>query len=291
MGPEPGVAETCEKLGLVHFADVERNEYGTPLVSSVFRIGQAKASHSVVCYINSDIMLTSDFMSAISNISVKMAKFLIVGQRTDVDINEPWNFDAADWEADLKSVAAQRGKLHDPSGIDYFCFPRGMYDDIPPFAIGRLAWDNWLVWKARTQGFPIIDVAKAVIAVHQNHDYAPDKLRKLDAQTVASRKQKWTSDSKLWFDKGWFELGPEAQRNVAQVPEGQNLNIWAATWAINHSGELERRRLTLRPAYLWYQVKCVLPIYWPMFGRALRWLRNTAKLLRRYIRNRAERAL
>ena len=151
--------------------------------------------------------------------------------------------------------------------------------NVPPFAIGRLKWDNWLVWKARVQGFPIIDVTEAVTIVHQNHEYAPDKIRKLDAKDVTSRNQAQLMGSKLWFDGSWNELGPEAQRNIAMVPEEQNLNILAATWKIDRKGRLGRRCLTLKPAYWYYQLKSVVPIFWPIFGRIFGWIISIAKVL------------
>jgi hypothetical protein len=259
LGADEGVAEACAEFDLTYCPDVETNEYGTPLVSSVFEIGQARASNNVVCYINADIMLTNEFQRAIEAVAARMPRFLAVGQRTDIDIVQPWTFEVADWEADLKQLAAQKGTLHAPSGIDFFCFPRGMYTEIPPFAIGRLKWDNWLVWRARTEGFPIVDVTEAVPLVHQNHGYAPDKL-----QVSGGR---------------WVELGPEAQRNIALVPEEQNLNIWAATWAFDRNGRLGRRRIAFQPAYLYYQLKCVVPVYWPAYGRAFRRLVPAVKSL------------
>jgi hypothetical protein len=33
-------------------------------------------------------------------------------------------------------------------------------------------WDNWLVWKAMDAEIPVVDASQAVLAVHQNHDYA-----------------------------------------------------------------------------------------------------------------------
>jgi hypothetical protein len=261
LGTEQGVAEISKEFGLVHVADIERNEYGTPLVSSVFQIGQARASHSVVCYINSDIMLTNDFVRAIETVAAKMPRFLVLAQRTDIDINEAWNFDAEDWEADLKSLLVQKGKLHAPSGIDFFCFPRGMYSDVPPFAIGRLYWDNWLVWRARTQGSPIVDITEAVLIAHQNHGYAPDKIRQLDTSEINSGHHGYA------FDGRRVELGPEGQRNIALVPAEQVLCIWAATWMIDRKGRLRRRRLTLTPAYLYYQLKYMLRIHCPLFYR------------------------
>jgi len=279
MGVDKGVAEISEEFGLIHIAGIEMNEYETPLVNSIFQVAQERATYSIVCYINSDIMLTNDFMQTVETVATKMPRFLVLGQRTDININEAWNFDAPDWEADLKSLLVQKGTLHAPSGIDYFCFPRGMYTDIPPFAIGRLEWDNWLVWRARTQGFPIVDITEVVPVAHQNHEYAPDKIRKLDARAIDSRNQGRVSGSKLWFDGAWNELGPEAQRNIALVPEEQNLNIWAATWMIDRKGKLRRRWFTLKRAFLYYQLRYVVPVYWPTFGRVFHWIVSIAKTM------------
>lgn len=271
LGTDQGVAEICKELGLIHIPGVDKNEYGTPLVSSVFQIGQARASHSVVCYINSDIMLMNDFVQAIDTVVGKMPRFLVLGQRTDIDINEAWNFDVLDWESGLKSLLAQKGTLHAPCGIDFFCFLRGMYTDVPPLAIGRMKWDNWLVWRARVQGVPIVDVTEALVVIHQNHGYDANKIRKLSAGEVDSTKS--TNDSTIVkFDGHWVQIGPEAQRNIALVPDTLNLNIWAATWMIDRKGRLQRRRLILTPAYLYYQIKWVVPLYWPAFGRFFRWM-------------------
>jgi hypothetical protein len=46
-----------------------------------------------------------------------------------------------------------------------------MFDGIPPFALGRWYWDNWLVYRARRIGGALIDASACVMAIHQNHDY------------------------------------------------------------------------------------------------------------------------
>jgi hypothetical protein len=43
---------------------------------------------------------------------------------------------------------------------------------MPPFAIGRPAWDNWTLYRARALSVPLIDATPVVMAVHQNHDYS-----------------------------------------------------------------------------------------------------------------------
>ena len=43
---------------------------------------------------------------------------------------------------------------------------------MPPFALGRPRWDNWLLYRARARGAALVDATSRVTAVHQNHDYA-----------------------------------------------------------------------------------------------------------------------
>lgn len=262
LGVDEGVADLCEEFALIHIPGIDRNEYGTPFVNSIFQVAQERATYPIVCYVNSDIILMSDFIRAVQTVAAQMRRFLVLGQRTDIEINKAWPF-AADWEAGLKSLLAQKGTLHPASGIDFFCFPRGMYTDVPAFAIGRRKWDNWLVWRARTQGVPIVDVTEAVLAAHQDHGNPPDEIE-IRAP-----------------DGHWVELGPETRRNIALVSEEQNLNIWAATWMIDRQGRLRHRRLTLTPAYLYYQLKRVVPLYWPAFGRVFRRIVSFARALHR----------
>jgi len=67
---------------------------------------------------------------------------------------------------------AERGKFYSPWGIDYFVFPHHLYTDVPNFTIGRPAWDNWMVYQARTTFGMAIDASRDVLVVHQNHDYS-----------------------------------------------------------------------------------------------------------------------
>jgi hypothetical protein len=64
------------------------------------------------------------------------------------------------------------GSLHAKWGIDYFVFPKhSPLLQIPRFAVGRPAWDNWMIFHARSLGIPTIDASQVVHPVHQNHDY------------------------------------------------------------------------------------------------------------------------
>jgi len=95
----------------------------------------------------------------------------MMGRRWDVPVNELLDFERTNWQEKLSLHALKCGQLHGPTGIDYLVFRRGTFGEIPPFAVGRPGWDNYIVYRARSMRIPVIDVTKAVMAVHQNHDY------------------------------------------------------------------------------------------------------------------------
>jgi hypothetical protein len=172
FGNDDGTADVAREFGLRHEPDVARNEFGTILVSAAFAKAQAAARHEVVCYVNCDIVLMEDFRGAVERVRAAHREFLMVGQRWDLDITKPLAFERADWQSELRGRALRQGKKRGADWIDYFAFSRGLYGaDMPPFAIGRTCWDNWLVWKALESKKPVVDATPAVVAVHQNHDY------------------------------------------------------------------------------------------------------------------------
>ena len=94
---------------------------------------------------------------------------LLVGRRWDLDIVEPLDFSQPGWGEVLSAMALTRGKQRTPEWIDYFAFPRGLCEEMPPFAVGRPGWDNWMIWKFRRSGVSVLDVSPSVVAIHQNH--------------------------------------------------------------------------------------------------------------------------
>jgi hypothetical protein len=170
LGDEPGTLETAAEFNVRHIRQVARNEYGTPLVNSVFAEAEKAATYPLMAYVNADIILTSDFLPAIERVLRERPRSLMVGRRWDLDVRHRLDF-TRPWEASLRDLLRKRGKLHSHTAIDYFVFPNGAWGEIPPFAIGRFAWDNWLLYRAHSQGTPIVDLTKVVTAIHQNHDF------------------------------------------------------------------------------------------------------------------------
>jgi UDP-glucose/GDP-mannose dehydrogenase family protein len=172
FGNEEGTAEIAQEFGLRHVPDVACNEYGTPLLSDLFEKAQTLASCNALCYVNADIILMGDFMKAVQQVASWRERFLMVGRRTDVDLDAPAIYESSDQEDRLRALVMQRGRLSFFSAIDYFVFPRGLFPTVPEFAIGRFFWDNWIIWRARALKVAVVDASAVVLAVHQNHDYS-----------------------------------------------------------------------------------------------------------------------
>jgi hypothetical protein len=173
FGNEEGAAEFAAELGARHEGEVERNDHGTPLLSSLFDRADRLARHERMCFLNADILLTDDFLAASERLKSLQDRSLMVGRRCDVNITEPVDFSKPDWGASIRALARAQGEMRPAQWIDYFVFPRGMLSQkVPPFAVGRPGYDNWLLWKVRAMGIAVVDATQVVLAIHQNHDYA-----------------------------------------------------------------------------------------------------------------------
>jgi hypothetical protein len=171
IGDEAGTPEAAKEFGVSNVAEVKRDEKGIPQVNAVMEIGHKYSASPILCYANADMILMSDMLRAVRQVNEQVKEFLLVGQRWDLDQTEPLDF-SGDWESRLRLDVAQRGKFYSPWGIDYFVFPRHLYTEVPNFTIGRPAWDNWMVYRARTTFGMAIDASRDVLVIHQNHDYS-----------------------------------------------------------------------------------------------------------------------
>ena len=171
IGQEEGLADAAAELGFAHRSDVARNALGTPLVSAIFELGRSFSQSPLLAYVNADIILLSDFVQAARAVSAACERFLIVGQRWDLEVTKELSFTPG-WEAVLRAHLQSEGKRHLRAGSDYFIFPRKCFEHIPDFSIGRAGWDNWMIYEARRQSWAVVDATPDVDIIHQNHDYS-----------------------------------------------------------------------------------------------------------------------
>lgn len=170
LGDDPGTSEIAAEFGVTHVPNVRRNDAGTPLIDDLWAKAEQYSDSPYLAYVNSDIILLDDFPSALEALSGISQKFLLAGQRWDFDLLEKLSF-AAGWQDELRRRVRKVGTLAGPKGIDYFVFPRGLWGKIPPFALGRFRWDNWLLYRARALQAWLVDATERVMVVHQKHPY------------------------------------------------------------------------------------------------------------------------
>jgi hypothetical protein len=223
LGNDEGTSDIASEFGLSHIPDIAYNEYGTPLLNSVFEVAQSAARHAFMIYSNADIILMSDFMRAVH--SMPKSSFLMTGQRWEIDIHELISFNEADWEENLRKRVGKEGMLQGRGALDYFAFYKGFWNSIPPFAIGRTAWDNWLIYYARSHRVPVIDATEVVTAVHQNHEYKHHPK-----------------------GFGFIWKGPESQRNLAIGGNGAKFILDDATLRLTSHG-FKRPKVTANVIY------------------------------------------
>ena len=194
---------------------VLRSELGIPQIDSLFGIAQGlTCPDDLLLYINADIIVWDDIVLALEACAAQFEKFLMVGRRTNLGLPGPIDCEKyrLRWRA---AEAIRRGELAHPCGCDYFGFTHGLWPEIPPYAIGRTTFDNWLIWSAVEAGDPVIDVTEAVTVVHQNH-VSPNLAR----------------------------LGPDAKINLELVPElGKGWLGWVShsTYVMDSDMQIKER--------------------------------------------------
>ena len=228
MGDDEGVAEVAQELGVRHIPTVARNEFGTPLISALFEEAEKASSFSLMCYVNADIIFLQDFLDGIERVIAGKPGALMVGRRWNVDINELIRFDE-NWQEALKSLVKREGVLYPYFAIDYFVFPRHGLGLLPPFAIGRPAWDNWVIFQARTLRMPVVDMTRSVTVIHENHDYS-------------HHPQGWAGAMK----------GEESKRNIALAGEVAHVHsLLDARYRLTPKGVKRRMPPVYVPFYLY----------------------------------------
>lgn len=169
IGNDPGIREKCKELNLEHIEAVENNEFGTPLLNSAFSLARKRARHKFLMYVNADIILLPGLLEYWNKLPG--SDFLVGGQRWNLDIKHRIDFSLSNWSESLNNQIESEGRLEPPDGIDYFLFPREIFFNLPPFTVGRVGWDNWMIYEARRRGYFMIDATKVIKIIHQTHDY------------------------------------------------------------------------------------------------------------------------
>ena len=233
FGDDEGVAQTAHELNLKHIPFIEKNKFGTPLLSSAFTVAQELAKNDLLMYVNSDIIFTQDLVGVVRRIGKPL--FLLCGRRWDLDVIKEIDFEEYKWDNELDKKVKDYGKPHSLSGLDYFIFPRNLIN-MPLFAVGRPGWDSWLIYDMRSKKIPVINATGAIIAIHQNHDFSHSR-----------------------FGEKNRVGGPEWLKNI-EIAGGltKMLTLRDADWVLDKKGlrrpKLPGRFFSLLSRYYWYRL-------------------------------------
>lgn len=219
VSDDDGVAEVAAELGVVHIPGVETSDAGTPRLDSIFRLAEERSSAPVLGYINADIILLDDFAQAMTQLDASLVEranqsFLLCTRRLDIDLETPIDFENSDWAGELRELVEQTGVRMNDNAIDMFVYSRSLYDDLLPLALGRTAWDNYLLFRARERGAIVVNGGDCFSLIHQSHDYG-----------------------KVGWHNAW--MGPEAVRNRELVGESMMTIGEAGTHVLGGAGLVE----------------------------------------------------
>jgi len=170
FGDDPGVAEAAARHGMTHVPQIRRTPQGTPILTDVFERAAEMARYPLLCFVNADIILLGDFLRTLHHVAVARHDFLLVSSRFNCRIDAPLELREG-WDTALRARVRTEGRMYPAGGSDVFVFPRGLFSSIPPFAVGRGYWDNWLMYAAVRCGARLIDATAMLTAVHQDHNY------------------------------------------------------------------------------------------------------------------------
>ena len=90
LGNDEGTAEVASRFGVLHLPDIESNEYGTPLINSMFSKAQGVARYQLLCYINRQLYIAEKNKIPIENLQLLLKqKNEIIKNLVIIEISKP----------------------------------------------------------------------------------------------------------------------------------------------------------------------------------------------------------
>ena len=171
FGKSEGAQKIANEVSAIYYPNIKCSKNGVPLLSDLFYKANKIASFDILLFINSDILLPKRFIYSIRNVKNKFSNFLLVGHRWDLKVEKLINFNEAAAESLFWEMSEMKSKKASPAAIDYFGFRKNSLKKIPDFVVGRPGYDNWLIWYARRNFMPVVDISEEVKVIHQRHHY------------------------------------------------------------------------------------------------------------------------
>ncbi len=174
LGKTKGVEKIVKEYRLGYIPDVPINNYGTPLLDGLVKIGSQNASYDTICLINSDIILLDINLSQLFSLTTTLRRYLITARRIDLEIRDLLYYDEKTIQWLMTTI-----KNLNRRGNDLFIFRKGTIDHyVKPLAIGRGDHARLLIYPGLKLKMPVVDATNIITAIHQKHDYSHIKYSK-----------------------------------------------------------------------------------------------------------------
>lgn len=216
IGDDAGSKQFAHETGC-HFSPVvERSEKGIPLIHSLWETAFAFSDHTLVCYVNADIVFspeTARNLKRFCEYPRHPQNFLFVARRRSLPMFEEIPFHLSNWAEKLSTLDKQTGVWDPDYAIDLFLLNKGWLKDVPKMTVGRAGWDNWMLQSAQKKKITVIDGTHDCALLHPNHGYgaaggvdavttgkeAAENRKQLDgtSATISSCSSYYWKDSKL----------------------------------------------------------------------------------------------
>ena len=152
---------------------------GVPFVDDWFKRGVDDAETKYVCFINTDILISSKWMKRVKQVHSVFddtQKIVLINQRVDFDFfddSSRFHYNSSTYLEEIDELVQESShEDHSPAGIDTFTFRKDILpfnpDVIPPYIVGRYNWDNWLVGYL-TQHATLVSFGVNPPVYHINH--------------------------------------------------------------------------------------------------------------------------
>lgn len=200
FGDHPTIQATAHKYHVRHDEQIETSFLGVPLLNSIlYTIVNRTMSHNnphrksetfnddlrtITVFLNADVVIFDDFILAMRKLRASYSEqtpWLAIAARWDISsslakflpINGPNKRNNDRNRVSAAKHVRVHGTLRTFGGVDLWAWERApSFGLVPPFAIGRGRYDNWLTHvliQARTH--EVIDISEAVTIAHIRHDH------------------------------------------------------------------------------------------------------------------------
>jgi hypothetical protein len=212
---------------------------GGEVIRDMFQDASKRGVGQLLLYLNSDILLDDSAAYVVAKIQNRPGPWLGSARRWCLPRwSEVTPTSESEWRG-FFSRAERSGRWGEACALDMFLFCGLSFERMPPFFIGHRGWDNWMVYHARAQRIPVIDMSDEMRVIHCDHDYSYAK-----GNTTPGRRDGPLEEANLKMLGGenrLFHLGHATHElrygKVTQCrgwgPIQRNLEIWQ----MNHPGQ------------------------------------------------------